>query len=266
MVKQNIRFGGLEARLLFWLEEGEASTVSVSKIAAGLGISKNRANKLAWQLARKKRLIRLRKGVYLFAPMKAGPEGLWSELSFAILPEIMAGRDYYVGFASALNYYGLTEQIPWVTQVVVAKAKRGFNAVQTRFEFIKLRRLGEWREEKIAGKNVRIATIEQLLVDCASFPEYCGGMGGVCKALWEARKRVDWGKLEKLALASKDATRRRLGYSLELLGLKHLKLGNDFIGWRWLDPTSAKTIKGKSKKWVLWLNVTEKELTHWMES
>jgi len=266
MVKQNIRFGGLETRLLFKLEEAEASTVSASKIAALLGISKARANKLAWQLAGKKRLIRLRKGVYLFAPLKAGPRGLWSEHAFAILPEVMKGEDYYVGFATALNHYGLTEQIPWVAQVVVKRARRDFKAVQTRFEFIKLRHFGEWREEKIAGKSVRIATVEQLLADCASFPEYCGGAGGVCKALWEARRKVDWKKFEELALKSNDATRRRLGYLLELLGLKRVKLEKEFKGWRWLDPSGAKIAKGKSGKWGLWLNLTEKELTDWRES
>lgn len=266
MVKLNIRFGELETRLLFKLEEKEASVITVSQIANTLGISKNHANKLAWQLARKKRLLRLRKGVYLFAPLKAGPKGLWSEHAFAILPDLMAGKDYYVSFWTALNHYGLTEQIPLVTQVVVTRTMRSFEAVQTRFRFIKLRRLGEWREEKISGKNVRIATIEQLLLDCASHPGYCGGMSEVCKALWEARKKTDWKKLEELLLASNDATRRRLGFLLELLELKRLAPGKTFSGWRWLDPTAVKALKGKSKKWGLLLNLTGNELTSWQEN
>lgn len=265
MVKQ-IRFGWLETRLLFKLEEAEASTLSAGGIAALLGISRARANKLAWQLSRKKRLLRLRKGVYLFAPMKAGLGGFWSEHPLAILPGIMGRGKYYVGFATALNHYGLTEQLPWVAQVVVKKARRGFKAVQTRFKFIKLRRFGQWREERIAGKNVRIATVEQLLVDCASFPGYCGGIGEVCKALWEARKKIDWDNLEELALTSNDATRRRLGYLLGLLGLKRLKLDGQPAGWRWLDPAGAKILKGKSRKWGLLLNLTQKELADWKES
>jgi len=266
MITQSFRLGELETRALFALEEAEASLITSTELARILKISGNRANKLAWQLAKKKRLIRIRRGVYLFAPLKAGPKGYWSEESLALVSQLLKGKPYYISFWTALNHYGLTEQIPRVTQVAVMQRQRSFERLGSKFEFIKLKRLGEWREEKIAGKSVKMATTEQLIIDCLSHPEYCGGMEEVCKALWEARKKIDWKKLEALASQSNDAVRRRLGFLLELLGLHSLEVRVKFAGWRWLDPSGTKQIKAKSSKWGLLLNLTEKQLTEWRES
>ncbi len=104
-----------------------------------------------------------------------------------------------------------------------------------------------------------------MLIDCLSYPKYCGGLGECCKALWYARKELDWKKLQELALKSSDVVRRRLGFLLEVLKLRKLELRKNFVGWRWLDPSSAKILKNKSRKWVLWLNLTEKDLTEWKE-
>lgn len=264
MVTKNIRFGELETRVLFVLEEAEASLITSSELAKILKISKNRANKLAWQLARKKRLLRIRKGVYLFAPMKAGPKGHWSEEAFTLLSQLMGNKPYHVSFRTAMNYYGYTEQIPWVMQVVITQRRRSFKAVGMKYEFIKVDKLGEWQEENISGKSLKLATREQLIIDCLAHPEYCGGMEEIAKMLWNARSELVWSELRNLALKSKDAVRRRLGYLLELLKLPSIKAKKP-TGWRWLDPSGLKTIKGKSNKWKLLLNLTETELTEWKE-
>lgn len=264
IVTRNIRLGELETRALFVLEEAEATLVTSAQLAGLLNLSRNRANKLAWQLARKRRLIRIKKGIYLFAPMKAGPKGLWTENALTSVPKLMEGREYYIGFWSALNYYGLTEQISFTAQVVTTSRQHAFKALQTRFEFVQVRRLGAWQEEKIGGKIVRFATIEQLILDCLTLPEKSGGVKEACKAFWGARKRINWKKLEALAAKSSDAVRRRLGYLSDLLGVRRLKRGK-VVGWRWLDPSAPKKVLAKSAKWGLLLNVSEKELTEWKE-
>jgi hypothetical protein len=48
----------------------------------------------------------------------------------------------------------------------------------------------------------------------------------------------------------------------ELLGIGNIKT-KKVIGWRWLDPSSSKKLISKSKKWGLWLNINDKELTEW---
>lgn len=264
MVTKNITFGELETTALFKMEEAETSIISSSELAKMLKISKNRANKLAWQLVSKKRLIRIRRGNYLFAPLRAGPKGYWSEHSLLLVSQLLKNKEYYIGFWTALNHYSLTEQIPLATQVVVTQRRRSFSYLGSRMDFIKVDKLGEFQEEKIGGKTVRVATLEQLIVDCLGHQEYCGGMVEISKALWNARERINWDKLRYLAVKSKDAVQRRLGYLLEVLKLPPIKLNEKFVGWRWLDSHTNKKIVGKSKRWGLWLNMTEKEITEWL--
>ncbi|HIH22916.1 TPA: hypothetical protein HA238_04260 [Candidatus Micrarchaeota archaeon] len=265
MVTKNFRFGELETKALFVLEKAETSLITSVELAKMLKISKNRANKLAWQLVRKKRLLRIRRGTYLFAPLKAGPQGHWSEEAFALLSQVMKDKPYYISFRTAMNYYGFTEQIPWVAQVVVPQRRRSFEAVGTKYAFIKVDKLGEWQEENIAGKSVKMATIEQLIIDCLNHPEYGGGLEEIAKALWNARNELDWRKLRNLASKSKDVVRRRLGYLLEVLKLPSFKIKGKLTGWRWFDSSGVKIPKGKSAKWRLLLNLTKKELTKWKE-
>lgn len=264
MVTQSIRLGSLETRLLFHLESKEIITLTTRDIAKLLNITLGHANKVAWQLARKKRLLRFRKGFYLFAPMKAGPKGEWSENAFIVLDELMKGKPYYISFWSALNHYGLTEQIPRTVQVLATKRRRPFTFVGVRFQFIQTKKLGEWQEEMIAQHKIKMATREQLMIDCLSHSQRAGGIGEISKALWYAKDELDWKKLQALALKANDAVQRRLGYLSEYWNFP-LKISLKPVGWRWLDPSAPKTETGISKKWGLILNVSERELKQWME-
>jgi len=259
---QKIRLGDMELEALFALEESDAGVLTLADLARILHLSKEQAWKLASRLVRKNRLIRLKRGTYLFAPMRAGRNGQWTEDALAATPKLMEGREYYIGFWSALNHYGLTEQIPITVQVVTSSRQRTIEALQTRFEFTQVRRIGKSQEIEIGGKKVRFATMEQLMTDCVSFPEKCGGVKEASKALWNARKKLDWAKLESITSDSTDAARRRLGYLSELHGMRKLKPG-PIIGWRWLDPSAPKRELGRSAAWGLLLNVPKKDLLEW---
>ncbi len=262
---QNIKFGYMEIRALFAFEESETGIITLVQIAEKLKLTQIQAWGLASRLVRKKRLIRLKRGVYLFAPLKAGSKGEWTQDALGSVSKLMEGHEYYVGFWEALNHYGLTEQIPYVIQIITTQQQRNFDALQTRYEFVKVRQFGEWKFEKIGSYNVKIATIEQLILDCLSMPEKCGGIKMACQAIWTAQDKIDWIKLESLASKSNDAVRRRLGYVCELLKVRKMKPGN-LIGWRWLDPSSRKLATAKSERWGLILNIGEKELIEWRET
>jgi len=261
---KKIRLGAMELQALFALEQNGAGVVTLAELKSKLRLSGQQARKLASRLAKKRRLIRLKRGVYLFAPMKAGPRGLWTENALASVHKLMGKKAYYVGFWACLSHYGLTEQVPLTVQIVTPARQRPLEALQSRFEFIQVRRLGEWREEKIGDGLVRFATVEQLIIDCLTLPEKSGGMKEACKALWGARKIIDRKKLEALAARSKDAVRRRLGYLCELLGV-HWPKPKKPVGWRWLDPSAPKKLLAKSARWGLLLNVSERELLEWRE-
>lgn len=265
MREQSFKFGELETRALFFLEEKEISMLTSEDLAKALKISSNRANKLAWQLVKKNRLIRIKKGLYLFAPMRSGIKGHWSEDTYVVLDKLMQGKPYYVSFLTAMHHYGLTEQIPIVVQVVTTSKVNPFSAVGAKFQFIKVRKLGKYVQEKIRGKTINFTTKEQLIIDCLSYPEYCAGITEAAKAIWNAK--LNFKDLKTLAKQSKNVIQRRLGYLLEVLKIKESKqFGGKFAGLHWLDPSSVKKEIEISKKWGLRVNLAEKELTYWMET
>jgi len=270
MVTKNIKLGGLELKLLFAIEKNSLTFVSSKEIRTLSGVSQHQANKLAYRLVRKKRLIRMRKGEYLYAPLKAGLKGEWSENALKALPKIFAKKDeYYVSFWSGLRFYDLTEQLPIVMQVVVRKSKRGFSALGTRFVFIRLRRFGEWKDVDVGGARVHVATPEQLVVDCLTNPQYCGGIVEASKSVWNFRKKMYWKRLALLARNNGDAACSRLGFLLEEFGLPVPKvLVKKYDGWRLLESRRG-VVDGKaerSSKWGIIINVPRNDITNWRYS
>lgn len=267
MSLKKIRFGELELKLLYALEEKERVFLGSKDIQSILGVSKVSANKTASRLTRKKRLIRLRKGLYLFAPFKSGAQGLWTEHALAVLSHLFGSKEEYsISYWTGLSHYSLTEQLPLGVQVKVTRLKRGFKALGSKFQFILVKKIGEIKVEKAGSKELRFATVEQLVVDCLARPKYCGGVEEVAKAIWNYRSKMNWGQLVKLARESNDAVPRRLGFIIQKLGLKiPQELRKKYDGLRLLDPSVGVNASSKSKEWGLKVNVDTDNLVGWMK-
>jgi len=268
MVIQKIkRFGDKEIKLLFALEQQENQIFNIVQAKKMLGTSDASVKNVLKRLKKKHRVIPLQRGTYLFAPFKSGEEGLWTEDAFRVAPSLVAGRQYYIGFLSAMNYWGMTEQIPIVVYVVLTLQKRNLEAVQAKYIFVRKKKLGNFTTVSFGGTSVNISSREQTILDGLAFPRHCLGVEGIAKAIHFTRKELDWGKLLKLAKEDKSTVRRRLGFLLELLGLKRQAKGlkEDFRGFAWLDPASQKRNFTYNKKWGLKINVERKVLLEFME-
>ena len=73
------------------------------------GSSNRRLRELLSTLVKRGWLQRIEKGKYLILPFEAGREREWTEHEFIIASNLI--EPYYIGFRSALNYFGYTEQI-----------------------------------------------------------------------------------------------------------------------------------------------------------
>jgi predicted transcriptional regulator of viral defense system len=73
------------------------------------GSSNRRLRELLSTLVKRGWLQRIEKGKYLILPLEAGRQREWTEHEFIIASYLI--EPYYVGFRSALNYFGYTEQI-----------------------------------------------------------------------------------------------------------------------------------------------------------
>lgn len=263
-----LSLGPRETKLLFTLEEEGLDVFGLSDARRILGSSDDSVKAVLGRLKKKGRVRELEKGKYLLVPARAGLQGSWSEVPFLLVPRLL--DDYYVGFWSALNHWGLTEQSPRTVFVATTMRKKTLRFGPTTFEFIPLseKKFFGWVEEEMAGGSFRISDREKTIVDCLDFPKYSGGLDEVVKALWEARNQLDFNKILRYAKRQDvGVLLRRLAYFLEVLGLAkevRSRIGAmKFRGFMWLDPSGPKKRLGYSKDYGLILNRTKEEILSW---
>lgn len=268
MSTRKIRLGENELRLLFTLEKERKVVFSISDAKRVLGGSDASVWNVVYRLKRKRRIEEIEKGKYLLVPARAGYEGAWTEVPFFIVPHLI--DRYYVGFWTALNYWGMTEQVPRTVFVATTKRKRDLEYGPTRFEFVTLAkgRFFGYVEEKVNGHTFSISSREKTVVDCLLYPRYCGGIDEAVKGIWTARSKLDFDRLLEFAIRVKvSAVERRVGYILDLLNLEgkaRTKLAaKAFAGFEWLDPLGPRKALDYSRKHGLIVNRTEEELTSW---
>ncbi len=171
MNTQKIKLGANELRLLFTLEEENKSVFSINDAKRILGTSAPSVWNVIYRLKRKGRIEEIEKGKYLLIPARAGYGGSWSEVPYLLVPYII--DIYYIGFWTALNYWGMTEQVPRVVFVATTQRKRDIDYADTRFEFVTLakERFFGFVEEKVARGSFNISSREKTIIDCMLYPK-----------------------------------------------------------------------------------------------
>jgi predicted transcriptional regulator of viral defense system len=269
MDTQNIQLGPKESRLIFTLERDGRTLFTFKDAQAILASSNKSVYRVLDRLKLKRRIRHVRKGLYLLSPAKSGIEGAWTEHVFAILPRLTEA-DYYVGFWSALGYWGMTEQLPQTTYVAVLKRRRNLTFDNQRICFVTYppSRFFDYTQEKIGETEFNISGREKTVVDSLAHPEHSGGITEVAKAIWTARDQLDTGRMikdaEKMQIL---AVKLRLGYVLELLGFDRgvysSLLPDKRTGAPWLDPSAAKKTVDYSNRWGLRINISPHIVLHW---
>jgi len=222
-------------------------------------LSTKSVQKVLYRLQQRGAIERIEKGKYLIIPLGA-EKGKYTLHEFVIGSLLV--EPYSIAYWSALNYYGLTEQIP--TTVFIQTITRKFNTnpkifgVQYKIVKIKESKFFGIRKEWIEETQIDITDKEKTIIDCLDKPQYCGGIIEVAKAL--KNNTFDRKKLENYAQrVGNSGVLRRLGYLCELLN-KKIKLPKlNTRNYLLLDPTMPE--KGpKSAKWRLIINLDEKIL------
>ena len=264
---QNIN---LESRLLLTLEEKGLSVFTTNDAKNILKTTDSSVWHILNDLVHKKRIQRIQRSKYLLIPAKAGVEGYWAESPWVVVPHLI--DVYYVGFWTAMNYWGMTEQIPYTVFVATTKRKRNLEFGNQRFDFITLskKKFFGFVEEKASKKEFfNISSKEKTIVDGLMHPEYCGGIPEVTKAMWNSRDDIDWRiVLDMSKQAELSIVVRRLGYLLNLLEIERdisRKLKELFKGYHFLDPNAVRKRIDYSKEYGLVINRTKNELLGWRD-
>jgi len=219
-------------------------TVADASDIAGAG-----TRELLHRLARKKWVLPLRRGLYAVVPLDVGVQGADAFVLHNFVVASMLVEPYYVGYWSALNHHGLTDQIPRTTFVATTRARHPLEAVDGEYRFVKLtaRKFFGWRTEEVAGYPVSISGPEKTVADCLDHPEHCGGIEQIARAIYFSHQEIDL--LQVVECAGRMGNRtvlKRLGHVLEATGLLE-RYGDLLRGFRpsagfgRLDPLSPPT-------------------------
>ena len=162
------------------------------------------------------------RGFYVIVPPEYRAAGCLPPEQF--IPDLMehVGESYYAGLLNAAEYHGAAHQRPQVFQVVVAKSRRPLACGKMRVDFIVRKNAAQIPTEKIntpAGE-LKISSPEATAFDLVGYAGHCAGLDNVATVLSELAEKIDAGKLRKLAELSPIAWVQRLGYLMELVGVK----------------------------------------------
>jgi len=212
-------------------------------------------------LIRKKWVLQLKRGLYAIVPLDIGVKGAESFIVHDFIVASYLVEPYYIGFWSALNYHGLSDQIPTTVFISTTKAKPPLNILNSRFLFVQLsgNKFIGIENIEIDGNMINISDKNKTVADCLDHPEHSGGIDEIAKAIYFYHEELDFGKIREYALKMRNKTIfKRLGYILDKTGLldkyarifRAIKLTK---GYPRLDKTTGK--KGKyNEKWKLLIN------------
>lgn len=260
--------GKISAKLIRKLHDENRSIFEINHAQNILGKSYNAIVDLLRDLVKRKIIIRLKAGKYLIIPQEMGSGENYLGNWYIAVKEIINSRKYYIAFYSAMNYWGMLTQ-PLI-KIFITTPKRQIvpREMIGRMIFITVKENSIWgiKEEWINSKEkIRISDIEKTIIDCLTYPKYCGGITEIAKGIWMAKDKLDYKTLLNYANRyNKNVVAKRLGYLLELLNIgdsniilelkKYVKDRYDLF-----DPTlSIKRINKNS--WRLIDNVGQKQI------
>ncbi len=213
------------------------------------------------QLTRKKWILKIRRGVYAISPLEAGENGADSYALHSFVIGSLLTKPYYIGYWSALNYHGLTEQTPASVYIAVKKPKNSRTILDVRYVFvtIKPRKMFGTQEIEIEKRKIMISSVEKTIADCLDHPEHCNGTEEIAKSIYFSKDEINMDALVDCAKKiGNTAVIKRLGYLCETFGWNnYLQLLSDIklkSGYSMLDPTREKT--GRIvERWKIKVNV-----------
>ena len=252
-----------EALALTQLAGQNKTVITISDIESSVDIPYSEAKKVANNLVKKKWLDRRKSGTYLIVPLAAGERGEYTEHEFVIAAHL--ADPMYISYWSALNHHSLTEQVPMTVFAATTERVPKCEIHNVSYQFITLTDSKFFGYEPVAfgSHQVKVATVEKTLADCADHPEHCGGITELSKALSNADD-VDYDALVDYLLRMKNgAAVKRIVYLADVHSIelpRRAELEDAFTtGYSKLDPT--RTDDGHHvSDYRLILNTPEKEL------
>jgi len=177
--------------------------------------------RFVYRLRRKGWVTGLKRNLYMIAPLEAGPAGAASHTVHSFVLAAHVVRPYYIGFWSALNYLGLTEETPSSVYVATTVSAKSRILLDVPLVIVTLR---PWKmfgttHTRIEDEEIVVSDPEKTIVDCLDHPEHAGGIRHIDRILRNELEHFDLERCLRYARRMRNtAILKRLGYLLELHG------------------------------------------------
>ncbi|HMN49113.1 MAG TPA: hypothetical protein PKD67_08270 [Ignavibacteriaceae bacterium] len=222
-MKKNISYRSAE--LLNVLNQEEKQFFTLQEAMKILVLSEPDAvRKLLADMTKRGLILRIKDGLYNIIPYERNSEEYFPNWHLAA-EAIMQPEDFYIGFYSALDIYGLITQPSLKEQIVTLKqiTPKYHIVKKVKFEFITLNKKRFFGYEKswIDDFNkIYCSDLEKTIVDCLYKPSYANGITEIIKAIYKSEKKINSEKmLMYLEKFDAQVVYKRLGFLLEHLDI-----------------------------------------------
>jgi len=187
-----------------------------------LGKDNTTVRKLLSDMTKRGVIMRIKEGLYHRIPYEQKADQYFP--NWHLTAEAMVEpKEYYIGFYSALDIYGLITQPSIVEQVVThEQIKPKIKQVKNvRFDFITLSKnhfFGYKKQWIDDFHKVNCSDLEKTFLDCLYKPDYAGGITEITKALYKCRENLQPIKFQDyLEKFNTQAVYKRLGFIIDQL-------------------------------------------------
>lgn len=249
------RLGPIEANIIARLTYEKKTLVSTDYLDKLFELTAVDRAKVVSRLKKKNILIPVKRGLYIFSPLEAGPEGRGID-EMLIPPLYLPKNNYYIGYSTMFNYYGFTEQIFQTMYVLNTSFNKKKIICGISFKFLKISKNKMYgiKVLKIQNSDVLISDKERTLIDLMYFNKPVGGISVASDIFKETVQKKQCNIKKLIGYASKFPNvtiRKRIGVLLESAGINESDLKPLLKSVENTAISSlGKTRKGKiDKKW-----------------
>ena len=212
-----------EVAIVARLTYEEKDIVTAKELDSYLPARFSYRNQLVYSLKKKRILIPIKSGAYIFVPLDAVPTGRRVS-EFLIPPVFFPQNDYYIGYSTMFNYYNFTDQQFQTVYVLNPRISRARTIAGLSFKFTKISPKKMYGLEKISIKDreVIVSSKERTLVDLIYYNKPVGGINEAAVILERFVKegKCDIKRLIDFAVRFPAIkTRKRIGLVLEKAGV-----------------------------------------------
>jgi len=207
------------------------------------------AKNLVTKLVKNGWLIRIKRGLYAISDLST--RGFLT-LSPYVVANLLVS-DSYVSFESALQQYGMFDQLTDKTISVSLKMYKSVKLNSTEYSFVKTKPeyYFGWQEVNVDNKSARVATPEKALIDMVNFHKSQYAIDLVIEKLQEYKNDLDMARLNDYLSRFSLTTVKIFGLIFDLIGInsdKLYELAKTKHGTHWMLPGDRKF----NAKWRLY--------------